>query len=342
MVLLLAGLQSIPPTLYEAASVDGANAWQRFRSLTLPLMRPVSLSVLLLGIIYTFKVFDLIYVMTAGGPVDATTVLPIYAYDTHLRVLPLRQGAAAAALLLVGLIGVALAYLGGLRREEVGVMAAVAAARGAGLQLDAARHVLVVPSTSSRSSGWSRPRSSRAGHLRQPAATGSRPAEWDDLPRGRLRQPVVLKAIRSSVIISVGTMVLTLVLAAPAAYALAAAAAARRVVCPAAADLAAAAQHRHRRAALRPLQPDRPRQLLPGADPGRHDLITLPFAVIILRPFFLTRADGPGSRRAHRRQHAASGAFWRIVLPLVRPGLITVGVLRLPLEPGASSSSGSR
>ena len=92
MVLLLAGLQSIPTTLYEAASVDGANAWQRFRSLTLPLMRPVSLSVLLLGIIYTFKVFDLIYVMTAGGPVDATTVLPIYTYQLTLQVLPLRRG----------------------------------------------------------------------------------------------------------------------------------------------------------------------------------------------------------------------------------------------------------
>jgi multiple sugar transport system permease protein len=119
MLLLLAGLQSIPPTLYEAASVDGANAWQRFRSLTLPLMRPVSLSVLLLGIIYTFKVFDLIYVMTAGGPVDATTVLPIYAYQLTFEFFRFGQGAAAATLLLGGLIGVAIAYLWWTRREEV-------------------------------------------------------------------------------------------------------------------------------------------------------------------------------------------------------------------------------
>jgi multiple sugar transport system permease protein len=119
MVLLLAGLQGIPQTLYEAASVDGAGAWQRFRSLTLPLMRPVSLSVLLLGIIYTFKVFDLIYVMTAGGPVNATTVLPIYAYQLTFEFFRFGQGAAAATLLLVGLIGVAIAYLWWTRREEV-------------------------------------------------------------------------------------------------------------------------------------------------------------------------------------------------------------------------------
>jgi multiple sugar transport system permease protein len=119
MLLLLAGLQSIPHTLYEAANVDGANAWQRFRSLTLPLMRPVSLSVLLLGIIYTFKVFDLIYVMTAGGPVDATTVLPLYAYQLTFEFFRFGEGAAAATLLLGGLIGVAVAYLWWTRREEV-------------------------------------------------------------------------------------------------------------------------------------------------------------------------------------------------------------------------------
>jgi multiple sugar transport system permease protein len=119
MLLLLAGLQGIPQTLYEAASVDGANAWQRFRSLTLPLMRPVSLSVLLLGIIYTFKVFDLIYVMTAGGPVDATSVLPVYAYQLTFKFFRFGQGAAAATFMLVGLIGVAIAYLWWSRREEV-------------------------------------------------------------------------------------------------------------------------------------------------------------------------------------------------------------------------------
>lgn len=118
MALLLAGLQGISPTLYEAASVDGATGWQRFRSITLPLMRPVSLGVLLLGLIYTFKVFDLIYVMTKGGPVDATTVLPIYTYLLTFNFFRFGEGAAAATVLLVGLVGVAVLYLWASRREE--------------------------------------------------------------------------------------------------------------------------------------------------------------------------------------------------------------------------------
>src|SRR5262249_53162379 len=80
MMLLLAGLQNIPATLYEAASIDGATVIRRFIHITLPQMRAVALGLLLLTFIYTFKVFDLIYVMTAGGPVDATTVLPIQIY----------------------------------------------------------------------------------------------------------------------------------------------------------------------------------------------------------------------------------------------------------------------
>lgn len=119
MTLLLAGLQGIPTDLYEAASVDGATAWQRFRSMTLPLLRPVALSVLLLGLIYTFKVFDLIYVMTGGGPVDATTVLPIYTFQLTFQFFRFGLGATAATLLLLGLTGVAIAYLWFSRSEEV-------------------------------------------------------------------------------------------------------------------------------------------------------------------------------------------------------------------------------
>jgi multiple sugar transport system permease protein len=119
MALLLAGLQGVPAVLYEAARVDGASAWQQFRSLTLPLMRPVALSVLLLGLIYTFKVFDLIYIMTKGGPVDATTTLPIYTYKLTFEFFRFGDGAAAATLLLVGLVVVALLYLWASRREEM-------------------------------------------------------------------------------------------------------------------------------------------------------------------------------------------------------------------------------
>jgi multiple sugar transport system permease protein len=119
MVLLLAGLQNIPLDLYEAASIDGAGGWQRFRAITLPLMRPVALSVLLLGLIYTFKVFDLIYVMTGGGPVDASTVLPIYAFQLTFQFFRFGQGAAAATILLLALLPVAALYLWVSRREEV-------------------------------------------------------------------------------------------------------------------------------------------------------------------------------------------------------------------------------
>jgi multiple sugar transport system permease protein len=119
MVLLLPGLQSISPSLYEAASIDGAAPWQSFRYITLPLMRPVALSVLLLGIIYTFKVFDLVYVMTRGGPVDATTVLPIYVFNLSFSFFRFGEGAATAILLLLSLVIVAIAYLWLSQREEV-------------------------------------------------------------------------------------------------------------------------------------------------------------------------------------------------------------------------------
>lgn len=119
MLLLLSGLQGIPVTLYEAAATDGASAWQRFRSITLPLMRPVSLSVLLLGLIYTFKVFDLIYVMTAGGPVNATSVLPIHAYEQTFQSFAFGEGAASAVIMLVVLGLVASLYVWFTQREDV-------------------------------------------------------------------------------------------------------------------------------------------------------------------------------------------------------------------------------
>ncbi len=119
MLLLLAGLQNISPALYEAASIDGASAWDRFTSITLPLMRPVALGILLLTFIYTFKVFDLIYVMTKGGPVDSTTVLPIYTFKLSFDFFRFGDGAAAATVLLLGLLALAIGYSRLIRAEEV-------------------------------------------------------------------------------------------------------------------------------------------------------------------------------------------------------------------------------
>ena len=79
-LIVLAGLQVIPKELYEAASVDGAGAWQRFRHITLPLLKPALLLALLFRTIDALKVFDLVFVMTQGGPADTTNVLQFYGY----------------------------------------------------------------------------------------------------------------------------------------------------------------------------------------------------------------------------------------------------------------------
>jgi multiple sugar transport system permease protein len=81
MLLFLAGLQTIPAQLYEAATVDGANAWQRFRAVTLPGLRPTTFFVTVMLTIGSFKVFDLILVMTNGGPGQSTLVLSQYIYQ---------------------------------------------------------------------------------------------------------------------------------------------------------------------------------------------------------------------------------------------------------------------
>jgi len=80
MILFLAGLQTVPRELYEAARVDGANAWERFVNVTLPSLRPTTFFVTVMLTINSFKVFDLILVMTNGGPGQATSVLSQFIY----------------------------------------------------------------------------------------------------------------------------------------------------------------------------------------------------------------------------------------------------------------------
>lgn len=79
-LLILAGLQTIPDELYEAARIDGASAWQQFRRITLPLIKPALLVALLFRTMDAFRVFDLVFVMTQGGPADSTNVLQFYGY----------------------------------------------------------------------------------------------------------------------------------------------------------------------------------------------------------------------------------------------------------------------
>ncbi|MFE3329762.1 carbohydrate ABC transporter permease [Streptomyces sp. NPDC059176] len=85
MLILLAGLQSIPREVNEAATIDGANGWQRFRWVTLPLLRPVLFFVLVIEAIQAFQVFDAMYVMTAGGPVRASYSLVYFLYDSGFK-----------------------------------------------------------------------------------------------------------------------------------------------------------------------------------------------------------------------------------------------------------------
>jgi multiple sugar transport system permease protein len=80
MLILLAGLQSLPSTPFEAATVDGANAWRRFRDITLPLLRPVIAVAAAIQVIDLFRVFDTIYIMTSGGPAHATELFPYYTW----------------------------------------------------------------------------------------------------------------------------------------------------------------------------------------------------------------------------------------------------------------------
>jgi multiple sugar transport system permease protein len=79
-LIILAGLQTIPDELYAAARIDGANAWQRFANITFPLLKPALLIAVLFRTLDAFRVFDLVYVMTQGGPADSTNVLQFYGY----------------------------------------------------------------------------------------------------------------------------------------------------------------------------------------------------------------------------------------------------------------------
>jgi arabinogalactan oligomer/maltooligosaccharide transport system permease protein len=95
MVALLGGLQGIPDELYEAADIDGASAWQKFHLVTLPLLRPVSSTVILLGTIWTFNMFVIIFLVTAGGPASSTEILVTFAYNEAFTV-PARNFAIAS------------------------------------------------------------------------------------------------------------------------------------------------------------------------------------------------------------------------------------------------------
>jgi len=118
MLIVLAGLQSIPIDLYEAAEVDGASAWQSFWRITVPLLLPVVVIGLLIRAMDSFKLFDIIYLVTGGGPGDITETISFYTYLQGFKFFSLGYTAAMAFIQLIVIIFIAQAFLRFQKRQQ--------------------------------------------------------------------------------------------------------------------------------------------------------------------------------------------------------------------------------
>ncbi|WP_306317152.1 MULTISPECIES: carbohydrate ABC transporter permease [unclassified Streptomyces] len=117
-ITLYSALTTVPAELYEAARLDGASGPRIFRSITLPMVRPIFMLVLSLEVIWTFKAFVQIWVMTRGGPGDATTILPVYAVQTALAQQRYDLGSAASMVTVLLMSGVLVVYFRQMFRQE--------------------------------------------------------------------------------------------------------------------------------------------------------------------------------------------------------------------------------
>jgi ABC-type sugar transport system permease subunit len=117
-IVLLAGLQVIPQDIYEAAKIDGASSWQTFRRLTLPLLKPALMVALIFRTLSSFLIFDVVYIMTGGGPGTSTQVLSVLNYQAFLDDLDFGYGGAIAIALVVMALIIAAAYAGTFRIEQ--------------------------------------------------------------------------------------------------------------------------------------------------------------------------------------------------------------------------------
>lgn len=115
---LLAGLQTISPSLQEAASLDGATSWQRFRHVTLPLLTPIIAVVMTFSVLFTFTDFQLIYVLTKGGPVNATHLMATLSFQRGIPGGQLGEGAAIAVAMVPFLLAAILFSFFGLQRRR--------------------------------------------------------------------------------------------------------------------------------------------------------------------------------------------------------------------------------
>jgi len=119
-ITLLAGLQTISPDVYEASSIDGANGWQRFWKITWPLLMPVTMVIVLFSVIQTFADFQLVYILTGGGPANSTHLFATYAYQIGVATGKLGEGAAASLAMFPVLFAIVLFQLWYIRRTESG------------------------------------------------------------------------------------------------------------------------------------------------------------------------------------------------------------------------------
>jgi multiple sugar transport system permease protein len=117
-ITLLAGLQTVSPSLYEAATIDGATPWQRFRYITYPLLTPIIAVVMTFSVLFTFTDFQLIWVMTRGGPVNATHLMATYSYQRAIMSGYLGEGSAIATAMIPFLLGAILVSWFGLQRRK--------------------------------------------------------------------------------------------------------------------------------------------------------------------------------------------------------------------------------
>jgi len=117
-ITLLAGLQTISPTLYEAATIDGAGEWQRFRHITFPLLTPIIAVVMTFSVLFTFTDFQLIWVMTRGGPINATHLMATLSYQRAITGGALGEGAAIATAMIPFLLAAILFSYFGLQRRK--------------------------------------------------------------------------------------------------------------------------------------------------------------------------------------------------------------------------------
>ena len=108
MIIYLAGLQTISPSYYEAAEVDGAGSWRRFRDITWPLLTPITVLQVIMAVIDSFQVFDHVYVMTQGGPIGATDVAPLFLYNQGFRLFHLGYAAAVGWVIFLVVLSVVL------------------------------------------------------------------------------------------------------------------------------------------------------------------------------------------------------------------------------------------